>query len=616
MNRKIFRYTFLLVFLSLKLNAQVDLNLENKFRLALSYEDAGQLEKAESILRELNNLQPWNYSYFDSLTRILIKQKKYTDAIPLIETRINQSPKDINLYGLLGSVYFMSDNSSKAYEAWEKGINVEPNSMVAYRVIANYAIENRAFDKAIEILQRGKRISTEPEIFSFDLANIYLSNMRFSDAAKEYYELLMKKPEQIGNIKAKLSLYSDNKTALQEFTATLRNKINGELNPNIYDLISYLYTLDGKYEEAFKILLDYEKKVKGDGNTILNFARNAQLNREFETALKAYEYLIKNYSNSLQMPIIKFYYATTLESIWEKRYLQEVDIWKPVREKKIVYVDEFNNIIKTYKNTIKDFPNNPNRNEMLYRIAEIYFNKLYDYKKADSLYTLVNLRGANTEFSILAFLRRGEIAILNNQLDDAKSHFEKVLLNNRSNINQKAKANYFIAKINFWKFNFGESIKYLEEVTKDLSSDFANDALELLSLINFAKKDSVNLSKYAYADLLAFQFKFSEAAEELKSLVTNTNLFLLNEYAAYKTAELLLAINDIPVSLKILENMSEKSGIFGDKSLFLAGEIYQFGIKDRMKAIQIYQKLLEKFPNSLYFEKAREYLNNLQTNNG
>ncbi|MCX7797766.1 MAG: tetratricopeptide repeat protein [Melioribacter sp.] len=614
MNKIIFWLGFL--FISLKLAAQIDLNYDNKFQLALSYEDAGQLEKAEAILRELTNLQPWNYSYFDSLTRILLKQKKYPDAISLIESKINQSPQDINLYGLLGSVYFMSDNVVKAYEVWEKGLNVSPGSVVTYRIIANYAIENRAFEKAIEILQRGKKNTDEPEIFSFDLANVYLANMRFSEAANEYYELLIRKPDQLGNIKSKLSLYSDNKAALIQFIETLKNKIKDDKTPNLYDLLSYIYSLNSDYDSAFKILVDYENKIKGNGNTILSFARSAQLNGEYEVALKAYEYLMKNFPSSLQSALIKFYHSTALEEILNKKYQSELESWKPIQSKKIIYQNEFNGIIKTYESLIKDSSVNLNRIEILYRIAEIYFNRLLDYKKADSLYTLINLRGANTEFSIFSFLRRGIIAILNDQLDDANSLFEKVLMNNRTNMEQKAEANYFIAKINFWKSNFAGTIKYLDETTKNLSNDFANDAIELLSLINFCRKDSINLSKYALADLLSFQSKFSLAIEELKPLAANLNLFLLNDYANYKIAELLLVVSDIPTSLKILEDIAEKNGIFADKALLLLGKIYQYGVKDRTKASQIYQKLLEKFPNSLYFDQARDYLNNLQINNG
>lgn len=612
------KFFFTFIFISFSLFAQTDISFENRFRLAQSYEEAGQLEKAEAILRELVNLQAWNYSYFDALNRLLIKEKKYTESIQLIENRINQTPQDINLYGLLGSTYFMIDNIAKAFESWEQGIKTNPNSVITYRIIANYAIESRAFDKAIDILKRGKKISNEPETFSLDLANIYLANMRFSDAANEYCELLTNKPEQIGNVKIKLNTYSENHNAIEQFIETIKGATDKNPAPVLYDLLSYAYSLAGKYNLAFQIVIEYENRTKGNGNTIFSFAQNAFQNKEFNAAAIAYDYLIKNYSSSQLLPLFKFNYATTLEALNDEKLLKEIDGWKPFTQPKILYAEDYSATIKSYEQLVKDYPNNAIYPQAMFRIGEIYFNRLYDYQKADSIFTLINLKASNTDFSILSFLRRGKIAVINNQLDNAKSLFEKVLLNNRSNLNNKAEANYYLAKINFWSGNFDESLKQLSEVTKNLSVDFANDALELASLINATKRDSLNLAKYAHADLLSFQYKFKEAANEFKSLADNPDLFLLNEFANYKLAEMLIASNDLPTALKILENISDnsKTGIFSDKSIYLLGKVYHFGIKDKLKAVQNYQKLLEKFPNSLYFDKAREYLNELQTNNG
>jgi len=175
-----------------------------------------------------------------------------------------------------------------------------------------------------------------------------------------------------------------------------------------------------------------------------------------------------------------------------------------------------------------------------------------------------------------------------------------------------------LARIEFWFGNFTQSLKQFQSVTKNLSTDFTNDALELSSLISTTKRDSLNLYKYAQADLYSIQNKFKDAANEFKTLADNPNLFILNEFANYKYAQMLIANNDLPTAIKILETLSEntKSTIFADKSLFLLAQSYRFGIKDVQKAVYNYEKLLEKFPNSLYFDRARDSLKVLQTNNG
>ena len=88
----------------------------------------------------------------------------------MIETEISIRPKDINLYGLLCSTYYLLGNEEKAYQVWDEPFTfLEPNP-VFYRVIANYAIERRAFEKAIEIYTKGKEIAEDKTIFSYDLA--------------------------------------------------------------------------------------------------------------------------------------------------------------------------------------------------------------------------------------------------------------------------------------------------------------------------------------------------------------------------------------------------------------------------------------------------------------
>jgi outer membrane protein assembly factor BamD (BamD/ComL family) len=38
----------------------------------------------------------------------------------------------------------------------------------------------------------------------------------------------------------------------------------------------------------------------------------------------------------------------------------------------------------------------------------------------------------------------------------------------------------------------------------------------------------------------------------------------------------------------------------------LLGKIYQYGKNDVQKAIEVYESLLAKFPNSLYLDEARD----------
>ena len=154
-------------------------NLRNKYRLAQSYERSGNYEKAGSIYKELLKAQPWNFQYLQGLNNIFIIQKKYEESISLLNERLKTNNRDLNSYGLLGSTYYISGDYERAYETWQKGIDVNPASLTSYRTIANYAIENRAFDKAVEYLNEAKTVSKKKSTYAFDLAQIFSITMKF-----------------------------------------------------------------------------------------------------------------------------------------------------------------------------------------------------------------------------------------------------------------------------------------------------------------------------------------------------------------------------------------------------------------------------------------------------
>ena len=136
----------------------------------------------------------------------------------------------------------------------------------------------------------------------------------------------------------------------------------------------------------------------------------------------------------------------------------------------------------------------------------------------------------------------------------------------------------------------------------------SNDAIEFSILLNTAKNDSSNLSLYCSAEFLTEQKRFDEAKELYSQLSQNQQAFVFHSIAKLRVAEMLIALDDYRsaiANLSLLVEEAEKN-IYADKALYLQGQIYQFGLKDSIKAVESYESLLAKFPRSLYLDKARE----------
>lgn len=586
-------------------------NLDNKYRLAQTYEMAGQFEKAEEIYRELFQLQPFNYSYFESLSRNLITQKKYDSAIQLIQNRIAQNPNDVTNYGMLGSVYFMTDNIQQAYEIWEKGIATNPKSNVVYRVIANYALENRAFEKAIDYLKRGKVLADDKYVFSLDLANIYAINMNFESAATEFCELIVSNPEFISTVKPRISSYITRPQAAEQTINAIKNFIKSNSKLELYDLLSSVYQQIGDYQNAFDIIVKMENQFNGNGSHLYFFALEAFRSKQFDISAKSFKMILEKYPNSNYEIAARIGFAKTLEESLNKKSELIDQQWKPFILPQKTNESEYKNLILSYQKFIDEFKENSNSAEAYFRIAEIYSKRLFDFQKADSVYHLVELHFPYTNYSILSLINRGRIFIQENKLTEAQALLTKVLQNQRSEPTNIAEANFLLAKIEFWSGNFSNSISRFQENIKNLQDDFANDALENLFLINSTKKDSLNLLSYAKAELLLLQNNLQQAFTEFKTLSENDNLFLINQFAKLKIAEILIAQNKFFEAEEILKKLSEseENGVFSEKSLFLLAQTQKYGEKNIEAAKKTYALILEKFPNSIYFDRVREELN-------
>jgi len=587
------------------------LNQENKYRLAESFENAGQLDKAEVLYFELVSANPGNPLYFDSYNKILVRQKKYEPAIKAIRERLNKTPQDINMYGMLGSIYYYMDSTSRGNEIWEEAIKKNHNSLVAYRVIANYAIENRNFDKAIELLKNGKEVSDDPLIFSIDLANIYAVNMNYKEAAAEYCELVSKKPEQIGLAKSRMQSYLTKPGAIKETVEVVKKYTDRNPTYQLLDLLAFLYMQNDNYKDAFDINKKLDKIAGSTGNMIFNFAQDAFNNSDYEIASTAYEYLVTNFPQSPVYQLALIGKARTEEQAANLKYKNNSEDWKPYGTPNPAPSEIYKEIINSY---VKLTENKKNINipaEALYRSGYIYQYKLIDFDKAESLYKDAIKNYALTNYGVLSALELSKIYIKENRLEDALNFIENLIVAPRGDIEVRNDALFLKGKILFWKGEFSEATIQLKKVTSNLGINQANDALELAILINTGTKDSLNLLSYAKADLLSEQEKYEEAASIYKTLSENKNAITLNKISKFKYAQMLIALNKYDEAIKALEELSDNKikGLYSDTSLFLLSQVYQNGLNNKVKSEENLKKLLEFYPNSLYFDKVREILN-------
>ncbi len=606
------KFLFLLICAG-SLSAQINQSsIENKFRLAKSYEQANDFGKAKVIYEELITLQPWNNQFMYSLNEVYLKTKDFGSSEKLLKEKIQLTPFDVNLYGMLGSTYYQMGEFGKSEGIWDEGLTAGNNPSVSHRVIANYAIENRAFDKAIEILRAGQKLVGDPKTFSYELASIYSATMKFNEAVSEYCFILSEQPTQLDMIKNRIMAFLERPEAAEDAISAVNLWIE-KSNLSVHkELLAFLLMQSKKYNDALTIISSLEKETNSNGSLMLNFAQAAFQNKFYETAGKAFQIIIDEYSHSAFASIAKVSFAKTSEAIIDQRIKDKFD-WKPYSHFDNSGGGEYDNVINAYYELVQNYAQDNVRNESLYRIGVIYFDKKNELDKAKSVLTELVEKSPLSNYAAAANLKLAEIYVHYDEFDFAAEKCLRVISSAKSSEDQKKSAKLLLAKIEFWKANFNAASAHLSEIILDLNDKNANDAIELAVIINTAKNDSLGLADYAEADKYIHQRKFTDAASSFEKLSNLGNNQILSKLAEYKFAVMLIQTGEYVRAAELLEKISAEDygRIYSDKSLFLLGQLYEFALGDESNAQKVYSQFLDKFPNSIYFDRCRELLLNL-----
>ena len=599
------RLLLIVSLLSLPVYSQQDAN--NRFMLGTSFEQSGEYEKAKQIFEELYNGNPANYQYFDALNRVYLQLKDYDNSIRIIEERIKTSENDINLYGMLGKTFYIKGDENKAFNTWDQALQKVPANQNSYRVIANYAIELRTFDKAIEYLNKGKSVSDVPRLFSYDLASIYSLTMRFKDAAREYCEIISSNPKQYQLVESRILSYIKKPDALSQ-TIEVVKEFEGSDKVVIDYLLARLYMEDDKFDKAFDLYLKIDDKQNKQGSNLYSFANFAYSEKQFDLAAKTYNELIKRHPNSPFVSSAKLGYAKTLEESLNKKTSGSANSWKPFFKIKQVDNDKVEKVINAYSELINLYPRSEVACEALLRIGRILLYKQDDISSAGKYFDRIIREYPASKFISDTYLELANINILKNDFYGAENNLLKVIDNKGSGVDKINLARYNLAKVDFYKGDFPSAKRLLGEILSNLKDNIANDAIELSLLLNTTLNDSSNLVLYAKGELLVTQGDYKEASNIFSQIASSKRSFMLSNRASLKEAESELALDNYEKSISILQAISEQNtqNLYADKALYLLGNIYQYGMKDDTKALEMYESLLAKFPNSLYLDVARE----------
>jgi tetratricopeptide (TPR) repeat protein len=590
---------------------------DQKYALAQSYEQAGDFDSATKLYEELYLSDPSNSQLINALYRVYLQKKNYAAAVNILEERIKQVPDDISAYGMLGSAYYLMGNEQKAFETWDKPFQLKKVNPLYYRIIGEYVIERRAFEKAIELYEKGKEASDDKILYAYDLLQLYSITMQFEKMAQECCFIISTDPSQLQTVQQRILENINRPGALDATLKTIEDCADKKITGYSY-LLARLYIEKKSFDKAYETYLYIDEKQLSKGRDLYQFGQQMFAEKEYKLASEVFEKIADNYPDSPIISQAKLGYARSLEAFLLEDYKKTLPLWKPYFPLKKFQSEDTEKVLNAFSDVTNLYRHSEPAYESILRTANIKFYLLKDYEDAQRLLNIIINEAPLSKNSGEAYLELGNIALIEGNLNESEKDYSSVLDLKNAGTDEKNEAVYKLAKVNLYQGKFDEARKRISKVLNDLKDNSANDALELSLLLNPDMSDSSNLMIFAQAEFLVEQKKFDEAANDYKKLAENQQAFFLKAISGIRYSEMMIAVDNYPEAISVFEGISSegKKNIYADKALYLLGKIHQFGIKNYGEAQKFYQKLLADYPKSIYNDDARAQLLLLQNKPG
>ncbi len=586
-----------------------------KLRLAQSFEQGGEWERAVELYESLYRSDTNNYVYFDGLRRGYTQLRQFDKAINLIKSRLQVQPTDVGLLASLGGLYYESGSERTADSLWDRIIRFDPKNIGLYRMVAAQMMEHRLFDQAVQTYLAGRKATGNDQAFTEELATMYLVLQQYSAASTEYVKLLRTSPQQLPLVQSRIGSFTIRDEGLRAATEVTREEVKKYPDNTTLRKLDAWLAMEGKdYQTALEEYRAIERLSGSSGSELLNFASRALQDGQYRVASEAYHDITDLSRVTTIVSQARFGYARSAEYLSSQA--DSASSPAPAREQSQATTESsgvseirksYQEAIGLYEGVIRDYPNSDLAAQSYFRIGTIRMNKFLDFNGAIEAYTKARKTAQTLELGGEALSKIAEVYVAENDLPSARKEYHSLTMIPLPAYQQRAL--FRIAEIDYFEGKFDTALTALKQLAANLNSDISNDVLTLEYFI--AENNTTNpaaLVAYAKADLLLRQLRYSESLALFNDVVRRFPGSFLVDDASMKIGELQLLLNQPEDALStfrhIVEDMPES--ILRDHAQMKIAETYQFVLKDKAKAIAAYEFILAKFPHSLYLEEARK----------
>ena len=575
-------------------------------KLARQYLQNKEFDKALDLIEKLFEAKGGDVFYTEYL-HCLTELQRFVDAEKLIKKQLKKDPYNNSLLIDLGHVFWLQNEKEKAYDQYDKALKYLRPNEEEIRLTAEAFLNKNELDYAIKTYEKGRKLFNGLIAFHFELADVFAAKKNIPAVFNEYLEAVNENEGLLQNVQNALQtmLSDDSNGKKNEFLRQLLiKKIQENPERTTYsELLIWQCVQVKDFDAAFIQSKALDKRLKEEGNRLMNLSALCKSNQAWEIAIKCLQYVIAKGNENI------YYMAAKMDLV-------------EVMNKKITENGEFSKkdlveLQELYRSTLNELGRHAQTAKMMRGWAhlEAFYLSHPDSAIAllDECLTIPNLPQRDLAETKLEL---GDVLVFIGEVWDASlfySQAEKMFKNDP--IGQEAKLRN--ARLSYYNGEFAWSQAQLNVLKSATTQLIANDALYLALLIgDNIIEDSTGgaLRLFATADLLKFQNKDSLALVYLDSVPVLFPGSMLEDDILYIKSQIALKRNENNKALEYLDKIfnTYPDEVLADDALFKTAEIYHYKLNNPTKSKELYQEFLLRYPGSLYTVEARKRFRELR----
>tara|TARA_Y100001968_G_scaffold329336_1_gene378467 strand:+ start:5918 stop:7528 length:1611 start_codon:yes stop_codon:yes gene_type:complete len=508
----------------------------------------------------------------------------------------------------------MSNANQNEYDLWKKAelLNYQKNKDEALEIYLNLFNKNQtnyqALKKIKEIL-----IEKQDYVLLINCYNQYLNNSSLNK--KNEFEAEVELLE--------IKLWNQDIKWLNDLYILEEKYTNDQNKKNKFEFILHQLFKNKKIDEGYNFVLFIRNKHKLPSFFSRKLISIFKQNKDYKKSInESIVYLNKNYkTNSISQKIlIEQIFELTQKILLESSIEQ---IYLPISHKQL----SSNNFLNLKHNNQYE-PTNIQYIQNIYntlikyefeaetakiKLAEMQYKIFSDLDSAYKILDQLQQESSKIDTEIKTTLMKSDILISKGYLDSALK-----LINNKKNIIEKYykkektdQVRFKNIEILFYKGNYNNTILEIDSLINDfeLKNNDYNDLLELKMITLFFDSNIEQFKKYS---LIQHKLKMNKSFESMLELIDliNSENILISELAQFQYALIEFQKGNFINTQKIISDMKTKT-VYYEIALVLNAEIEDYINKNYKNAIKLYEKIIEKYPDSIYKEDILKRLNEL-----